>query len=109
MAPDLDSMELPDFANAGRYTGDIPALRWITRLVYDFKKAGYRPPPSELFLEAIEMLLEGDPAKRLDSTPRIRKLIDTWITATEKNVVDVKEWLQEEFPTSVTDVAEADV
>ena len=61
--------KLPDFTNSGRFNGDIPASRWLTHLAYDFKKAGHNPPTLELFLEAIEMLLEGEPVKRLDSTP----------------------------------------
>ena len=71
--------DLPNFMNSGRYDGDIPASRWLTRLSYDFKKAHYNPPTPELFLEAIEMLLEGEPAKRLDSTPHNSDLLwDIW-------------------------------
>lgn len=50
--------ELPDFTNSSRFNGDIPVSRWLTRLAYNFKKAGQNPPSLELFLEAIEMLLE---------------------------------------------------
>jgi hypothetical protein len=105
----MNSNTLPDFANAGRYNGDIPASRWITRLIYDFKKAGQPVPDPELFLEAVEMLLEGEPARRLDSTPRIRRLIDNREAAAAAHVNTVKEWLMEEFPTSVEDVTEIDV
>jgi hypothetical protein len=45
----------------------------------------------------------------LDSTPRIRKLIDNRDTATDNDVNVVKEWLMEEFPTSVDDITEIDV
>jgi hypothetical protein len=100
---------LPDFKNSGRYEGDIPASRWLTRLAYDFRKASKNVPKPELYLEAIEMLLEGEPARRLDSTPRIRKIIDKRATATQFDVDTVKEWLTEEFPTSVQDITEADV
>lgn len=55
------------------------------------------------------MLLEGEPAKRLDSTTRIRKLIDNRTTSSQADVATVKEWLQEEFPTLVTDMTKADV
>ena len=101
--------ELPDFTNSGRYSGDIPASRWLTRLSYDFKKAKHNPLEAELFLEAIEMLLEGEPAKRLDSTPPIREIIDNRETATTQDVNHVRDWLLEEFPTAVTDVAKTDV
>jgi hypothetical protein len=100
---------LPDYS-AGHYDGTIPASRWLTRLNYDFKKAGHKKPDPEMFLEAIEMLMEGEPAKRLDSTPRIRKLIDRRSTDSPQIDVDtVKEWLMEEFPSSVQDVTETDV
>jgi len=33
-------------------------------------------PAADLFLEAIEMLLEGELARRLDSTLRVRKIVD---------------------------------
>jgi hypothetical protein len=88
---------------------DIPASRWLTRLTYGFKKAGHNPSTPELFLDAIEMLLEGEAAKRLDSTPRLRRIVDQHSTAKARDVDDIKEWLQEEFPTAVTDVAEVDM
>ncbi|PMD62563.1 uncharacterized protein K444DRAFT_344967 [Hyaloscypha bicolor E] len=55
---------------------DIATSQWLTCLAYDLKKAGQNPPSPELFLEAIEMLLEGGPAKRLDSTPGVRKIVE---------------------------------
>jgi len=55
------------------------------------------------------MLLKGELAHRLDSTPRIQKLIDNWANGTPENVNTVKEWLQEEFLTSVKDLIKADV
>jgi hypothetical protein len=55
------------------------------------------------------MLLEREPARRLDSTPQIRKLVDKHSTAVSEHVETVKEWLIEEFPTSVEDLAEANV
>ncbi|KAH8780636.1 hypothetical protein F5882DRAFT_463241 [Hyaloscypha sp. PMI_1271] len=84
---------LPDFKNSA----------------YDFKKAGQNVPTPELFLEAIEMLLKGEPARRLDSTPRIRRLINNRASASGADIDTVKEWLMEEFPTSVDDVTKADV
>ena len=59
--------------------------------------------------QAIEMLLEEEPARRLDSTPRIRRIIDKRSTATKEDVNTIKEWLTEEFPTSVQDITESDV
>jgi hypothetical protein len=84
--------KLLDFTNSGRYGGgDILVSRWLTRLAYDFKKAGQAILALELFLETIEMLLEGEPARRLDSTPRIRRLIDRRSSATQLDVETVKE------------------
>lgn len=69
--------------------------------MYDFRKAGHNPPSPELFLESIEMLLEGEPARRLDSTPRIRRIINKRSTATREDINIIKEWLTEKFPTSI--------
>ena len=68
--------KLPDFTNSNRFNRDIATSQWLTCLAYDLKKAGQNPPSPELFLEAIEMLLEGGPAKRLDSTPGVRKIVE---------------------------------
>jgi hypothetical protein len=100
---------LPDFKNSGYYKGDIPAFRWLTRLVYDFRKASQNIPRPELFLEAIEMLLEGEPARRLDSILRIRKIVNKRSEATQVDMNTIKEWLTEEFPISVQDITEADI
>jgi hypothetical protein len=40
------------------------------------RRQARNPPSPELFHEAIEMPLESGPAKRLDSTPRVRKVVD---------------------------------
>jgi hypothetical protein len=37
-------------------------------LTYDVRKAGHAPPVSELFHEAIEMLLDGEPAREFHYT-----------------------------------------
>ncbi|RKF56517.1 hypothetical protein GcC1_196041 [Golovinomyces cichoracearum] len=55
---DYQELTLPAFDRAGSYNGTIPASRWLLRLKYDFRRAGYNPPPGELYLEAIEMLLD---------------------------------------------------
>ena len=73
---------LLDFKNSSRYEGDILASRWLTRLAYDFRKASKNVLKLELYLEVIEILLEGEPARRLDSTPRIRKIINKRAIAT---------------------------
>lgn len=43
----------------------------------------------------------------MDSTPRIRRIVNCQTPGC--GLDDIKEWLQEEFPTAVTDVAEVDV
>jgi hypothetical protein len=67
---------LLDFANTGHYNRSILALQWLTRLLYDFRKARHKVSSLELFLKSIKMLLKGELARRLDSTLRIRKLIN---------------------------------
>jgi len=55
------------------------------------KKAGHNHLSPELFLEAAEMLLEGEPAKRLDSTPWIRRFVNNRARALGKEITEVKE------------------
>jgi len=55
------------------------------------------------------MLLKGEPARCLNSIPRIRKLIDNRASANEANIETIKEWLMEEFLTLVDDVTEINV
>ncbi|KAM3084949.1 hypothetical protein ACMFMG_003393 [Clarireedia jacksonii] len=55
------------------------------------------------------MLLDGTAAERLDSTPRIRRIMDNLSKATEKDVEIVKEWLLEEFPAEVSDISESNI
>ena len=55
------------------------------------------------------MLLEGEPTRRLNSTPRIRKLVNNRTIATKGDIETIKEWLIEEFLTLVNDVTEVDI
>jgi hypothetical protein len=49
----------------------------------NFKKAGQNPPSLELLLKKIEMLLKVKPVKRLDLTPRVRKIVNNHKNAKE--------------------------
>ncbi|TQS34873.1 hypothetical protein Golomagni_04727, partial [Golovinomyces magnicellulatus] len=42
---DYQELTLPTFDRAGSYNSTIPASRWLLRLKYDFRRAGYNPPP----------------------------------------------------------------
>jgi hypothetical protein len=68
--------ELPDFTSSGRFNGDTPAHDGSLALPTTPRRQARNPPSPELFHEAIEMLLESGPVKRLDSTPRVRKVVD---------------------------------
>ncbi|KAI0991203.1 hypothetical protein K3495_g16984, partial [Podosphaera aphanis] len=101
--------KLPTFERSGTYDGSIPASRWLLRLKYDFRRAGHNPPSGELYLESIEMLLDGTAANRLSATPRIRRIIDSRNTATPEDICEVNEWLKEEFPNNFEDDVEQNV
>jgi hypothetical protein len=75
-----------DFNRLGEFKKKV-AFRWLICLNYNFYKAGYNPPSPKLFLKAIKMLLKGDIARRLDLTPKIKKIIDKRSTAI---TIDVK-------------------
>jgi len=101
-----DVASCPDYKRSGEYDGSIPASRWLLKLTHDFKTARLYPPSPELFLESIEMLFHGEAAKRLDSTPRIRRIVEDRDTATDTEVEEVKNWMQEEFPKEISDTVE---
>ncbi|TQS37517.1 hypothetical protein Golomagni_02005 [Golovinomyces magnicellulatus] len=106
---DFQELTLPTFDRASSYNGTIPASRWLLRLKYDFRRAGYNPPPGELYLEAIEMLLDGSAADRLSATPRIRRIINARETASPENLIEVNEWLKEEFPDNFEENIDQDI
>ncbi len=75
--------KLLDFTNSGRYKGgNILVFKQLTRLAYNFKKAGQAILALELFLKAIKILLKGEPAYQLDLIPRIYQLIDKYSLVT---------------------------
>ncbi|KAI0997674.1 hypothetical protein K3495_g10514 [Podosphaera aphanis] len=104
-----EDLSLPNFDRAGSYNGSIPASRWLLWLKYDFQRAGHNPQPGELYLEAIEMLVDGPVADRLAGTPRIRRIINTRESATSEQIAEVNEWLKEEFADNYDDHREQDV
>ncbi|KAM3082544.1 hypothetical protein ACMFMF_002202 [Clarireedia jacksonii] len=67
------------------------------------------PPSPPRFLESVEILLEGAPAKKLDSTPRIRNIMDQLEKATQEDMDTVKQWLKDEYPVDVADLPETDL
>ncbi|OWP01941.1 hypothetical protein B2J93_4567 [Marssonina coronariae] len=63
---------LPKYELSGRFTGaEGNASRWLNRLQYDFKSAGYTSPDLEMFFEAIDILFEGPAAEWLEWQPQI--------------------------------------
>ncbi len=65
----------------------------VPLLTYDVRKAGHTLPISELFLEAIEMLLEGEPARGFHYTSRFCRIVDKHAEASNDDANTVKEWL----------------
>jgi hypothetical protein len=57
----------------------------------------------------MEMLLKDKPARRLDFTPRIRKLINNREFAIAINVETIKEWLIEEFLSFIDNITKIDM
>ncbi|KAI1007081.1 hypothetical protein K3495_g1137 [Podosphaera aphanis] len=100
---------LPAVVRAGNYDGTIPASKWLFRLKYDFRPAGYNNPPGETYLEAIEMLLDGPPVNGLAASPRIKRIVISRLTATDEQITEVNKWLMEEFPEGVEERAEENV
>ncbi|RKF60417.1 hypothetical protein OnM2_051053 [Erysiphe neolycopersici] len=98
----------PDFSRSGRFDGSIPASRWLARLAFDFKRMDDETSPEE-FLEAVEILLDGDAAMWLDSSKIFRDMVDNRHEATENDVDIFKEALIAEFPIRVVERTEGNV
>lgn len=45
-----NTLRLPDFKMCKEFDGQSNAARWLTKLSYDFERAGHSPPPPQLFL-----------------------------------------------------------
>lgn len=97
---------LPDFKMCGTFDGESNAARWLTKLLYDFERAGHSHPPPAMYLRAIDMLFEGKAATWLDSNPRVRALVDLGIEATADTICELNDALKEEYPTAIIDTAE---
>lgn len=102
------STRTPDFSRSGRFDESIPASRWLARLAFDLKKGDGKILPEE-FLEAVEILLDGDAAMWLDSSKMFRDIIDNKQQATENDVEALKEALKAEFPIRVVERTEGNV
>ena len=89
---------LPNFKLAKEYDGKSSAARWLAKLQYDFAQNNQVPPPPALYLRAIKVLFIGDAATWLDSTPRIRQIIDNRNSATAVEVQEFEEALKDKFP-----------
>ncbi|KAI0996803.1 hypothetical protein K3495_g11377 [Podosphaera aphanis] len=55
------------------------------------------------------MLLDGPPANRLAASPRIKRITNSRLTATDEQITEVNKWLMEEFPEGVEERAEENV
>jgi hypothetical protein len=64
--------------------------------------------PSNL-ISAIDMLYIGDAEKWIDSTLRVYKLLSRKREAIKKDVTELKEMLEERFPSEVADIIENSV
>ncbi|KAK6585463.1 hypothetical protein PZA11_002190 [Diplocarpon coronariae] len=101
---------LPKYELSGRFTGaEGNASRWLNRLQYDFKSAGYTTPDPEMFFEAIDILFEGQAAEWLDSSAEFRAIIDEKENATVDHVANFKQALKAEYPTKVADHTENNI
>ncbi|KAI0995436.1 hypothetical protein K3495_g12743 [Podosphaera aphanis] len=101
---------LPSFDQAGRFSGDgSSGARWLSRLQYDFQKAGYSSPPPHLFFYAVDILFDGEAASWLDSTPMLRLMIDDREQSTKEQVAEFKEHLSARFPSQIIDYSEGNI
>ncbi|TQS36950.1 hypothetical protein Golomagni_02588, partial [Golovinomyces magnicellulatus] len=101
---------LSSFDQAGRFSGDgSSGARWLSRLQYDFQKAGYGSPPTHLFFYAVDILFDGEAASWLDSTPTLRLMIDDREQSTKEQVDEFKEHLSARFPSQIIDYSEGNI
>ena len=62
---------------AKEYDRKSSVAHWLGKLQYDFAQNNEVSPPPALYLEVIDLLLIRDAATWLDTTPRMRWIIDT--------------------------------
>ncbi|RKF78789.1 hypothetical protein GcC1_052039, partial [Golovinomyces cichoracearum] len=86
----------------GIYDGGKPASRWLAGLAYERKLVGGENTPEDFF-EAIEILFEGEAALWLDSSSRLRRMVDFREKATEEDINQFKIAFQSQFPAKVED------
>ncbi|RKF61610.1 hypothetical protein GcC1_154004 [Golovinomyces cichoracearum] len=100
---------LPSFDQAGRFSGGgSSGARWLSRLQYDFQKAGYNSPPPHLIFYAVYILF-GEAASWLVSTPMLRLMIDDREQSTKEQVAEFKEHLSARFSSQIIDYSEGNI
>lgn len=97
--------QVPDLSGCGRFKGGESAARWLNRLKWQFRRAGYDIPPISGILQAIDMQCEGEAATFLDSSPALREALDRAEngTAVLKDLTDVEQALKDRFPATLVD------
>ncbi|KAI9650414.1 hypothetical protein NHQ30_000428 [Ciborinia camelliae] len=93
---------MPKFEQAGKFTGvNQSASRWLERIKLDFASSDYDFIPIDMYVRAIDVLLEGPAAYWCDSVPEIKHIFENYKRA---NAADVK-WLEreliEQFPGNI--------
>jgi hypothetical protein len=96
----------PDFKLSGTFNGTTSASRWLSRLTYDFKKAGTLKPAPFSLIQAIDMLAEGKAAIYIDS--HHRALCDKE-RPTSADAEKLCSALKFEFPPVLTDIVETPI
>ncbi|OBR02927.1 hypothetical protein CH63R_09248 [Colletotrichum higginsianum IMI 349063] len=93
--------------NCGTFDGSVAASRWLTRLKWDFEKAGHNPQnlPASQVLKTLNMQCEGDAATYLDSVPHLTTIMDKAMDgiATLADLAIVEASLKERFPSKIID------
>lgn len=97
-------MACPSFEHSGSYNGvELSAQRWITRLEYDFKRAGVLKPTPKALIHAINMLAEGEVATFIDS--RYRAICEKQHPS-EADRLTLYTALKREYPPRLIDIKE---
>lgn len=98
---------IPDLKTCGKFGGDESAARWIARLKWEFKRAGYPDGqlPASSVLQAVDMQCVGEAATFLDSSSIVRVALDRaqQNVATSADLQTVETALKDQFPAKLID------
>ncbi|KAF3798305.1 hypothetical protein GCG54_00015288 [Colletotrichum gloeosporioides] len=100
----------PPDLTCGTFSGkDVAARRWLSRLHWDFERAGHQTLDPSQVIRTISMQCDGEAATFLDSTPALADAVDRAENkqATKADLDKLEQALRDRFPARLVDESNA--